>query len=77
MNLCLFWLSKVYNQKHFNRISKTFIKNRGFISNSMNTQKLLTDKDMTMYIYLIIQSRLSKTKEPTVLFNLKISYRFP
>lgn len=31
----------------------------------MNTQKLLTDKDMTMYIYLIIQSRLSKTKEPT------------
>lgn len=31
----------------------------------MNTQKLLTDKYMTMYIYLIIQSRLSKTKEPT------------
>lgn len=50
MNLCLFWLSKVYNQNHFNRISKTFIKNCGFISNSMNTQKLLTDKDMTMYI---------------------------
>lgn len=50
MNLCLFWLLKVYNQKHFNRKVRLLLKNRGFISHSMNTQKLLTDKDMTMYI---------------------------